>query len=431
MIFAIVLFVGSMGVYLAGMSALFPPLLIAGFVCLSFSFAGFPKLKNFSYTMWIFTAVAASMSYPEYFLGVGDFKFSKLITPLLQIIMFGMGSHMSVKDFAGVMKMPKGVVVGLVSHYSIMPLIGLGMISIFAFPPEIAAGVILIAATPSGMASNVMAYLAKANVALAITVTAFSTAVSPFMTPFIFKLINGDAVQADTLGMILHIIEVVVFPIIAGLSFNLFFRDNLSRKGRNQQLMAFFGIILLKNLVIGPIEISLHPETFSVMSVMNTFLFETLVFLVAPCLAGYLVKNYTRTTEAQLGKLLSLLSQLGIVIIIVVITAAGRDSLLSVGLILLLVMIMQNCLGFFLGYSLCRFVMRMPEQDCRAVTMEVGMQNGGMASSIANQMGMIESVGLAPAIYGPLQNITGSILATYWKNKPIKGQKEEQPGSQE
>ena len=373
--------------------------------------------------MWIFTAVAASMCYPQYFLGVGTWKSSTLITPLLQIIMFGMGSHMSVKDFAGVIKMPKGVIVGLVSHYSIMPLIGLGMISLFTFPPEIAAGVILIAATPSGMASNVMAYLAKANVALAITVTAFSTSLSPFMTPFIFKLINGDAVQADTLAMVLHIIQVVVFPIIAGLAFNLFYRDDLLKKSRNYQLLAFFAIIVLKTLIIGPLEMAKSPD-YTLMNVFNTFAVETLIFFIAPCILGYIVKNFTKVTEVQLGSLLSLLSQLGIVIIIVVITAAGRDDLLSVGLVLLLVMIMQNCLGFITGYSLCRFVMRMPEQDCRAVTMEVGMQNGGMASSLANQMGMMETVGLAPAIYGPLQNVTGSILATFWKNKPIKEETE-------
>ena len=92
-------------------------LLIPGLIALALAVRGFQKLKGFSYTLWIFTAVTASMFYPQYFISVGDFQLKKLIVPLLQIIMFGMGSQMSFKDFTGVIKMPKGVFVGVFSHY--------------------------------------------------------------------------------------------------------------------------------------------------------------------------------------------------------------------------------------------------------------------------------------------------------------------------
>jgi len=75
------------------------PLMVAGFALLAFAVRGFTALKGFSYTLWIFTAVATSMFYPEVFTSVGDFQLKKLIVPLLQIIMFGMGSQMSFKDF--------------------------------------------------------------------------------------------------------------------------------------------------------------------------------------------------------------------------------------------------------------------------------------------------------------------------------------------
>ena len=61
----------------------------------------------------------------------------------------------------------------------------------------------------------------------------------------------------------------------------------------------------------------------------------------------------------------------------------------------------------------------MPEQDCRTVALEVGMQNGGLASALANEMGRVATVGLAPAIFGPVMNITGSTLATYWRGKSL------------
>ncbi|MFH1118508.1 MAG: hypothetical protein V1775_01710, partial [Bacteroidota bacterium] len=58
------------------------------------------------------------------------------------------------------------------------------------------------------------------------------------------------------------------------------------------------------------------------------------------------------------------------------------------------------------------------------IAFEVGMQNGGLASGLALQMGKVATVGLAPAIFGPLMNVTGSVLANYWRGKPVKGEEE-------
>ena len=131
------------------------------FVCLSFAFRGNKILKGLSYTVLILAAVSLSMYYPQYFKTIGNFKLSALIIPLLQIIMFGMGTELSLKDFANVLRMPKGIIVGIVCHYTIMPLVGFSVARLFNFPPEIAAGIILVGCCPSGLASNVMCYLAR------------------------------------------------------------------------------------------------------------------------------------------------------------------------------------------------------------------------------------------------------------------------------
>src|ERR1700722_9685035 len=73
-----------------------------------------PRLKGFTFTIMIFAVVTAAMYYPQYFVHIGSFKLSGLITPLLQIIMFGMGCELSMKDLANVIKMPKAVAVGVV-----------------------------------------------------------------------------------------------------------------------------------------------------------------------------------------------------------------------------------------------------------------------------------------------------------------------------
>ena len=124
------------------------------------------------------------MYYPQYFQRTGDFEYTRLIVPLIQIIMFGMGTAMSLKDFESVIKMPKGVFVGLACQFTMMPLIGLTLAWSFGFEPEIAAGIVLIGSAPSGVASNVMAFIAKTNLALSITLTAVATLLSPIVTPF-------------------------------------------------------------------------------------------------------------------------------------------------------------------------------------------------------------------------------------------------------
>ena len=82
----------------------------------------------------------------------------------------------------------------------------------------------------------------------------------------------------------------------------------------------------------------------------------------------------------------------------------------------MLAAIIHNGAGYFLGYWSCR-LLKMKEQDCRTIAIEVGMQNGGLASGIALEMGKVSTIGLAPAVFGPWMNISGSCLATWWRDK--------------
>ncbi len=106
-------------------------LLVLFFGSLALFFRGYEILKGYAFTIMIFAAVSAAMYYPQHFIQIGDFKLSKLIIPLMQIIMFGMGTTLSLKDFGRVMQMPKGVIVGIVAQYSIMPFTGWALTKIF------------------------------------------------------------------------------------------------------------------------------------------------------------------------------------------------------------------------------------------------------------------------------------------------------------
>lgn len=322
-------------------------ILIASLALMAISFQGFEKLRGFSYTFWILTAVTFSLYYPQYFTGIGDFSFKSLIVPLLQIIMFGVGTTMGFRDFGGIIRQPKAVVIGILCQFSIMPIVGFTIANTFNFPTEIAAGVILIGCVPSGLASNVMSYIANANVALSVTVTAIATLLAPFMTPLLMELLAGAFVEVDFVSMMIDIVYMVIVPICAGLLYNYFLGGKFP----------------------------------------------------------------------WLDRAMPVVSMVAIAVIITIITAAGRDSLLDVGLMLVLAVLIHNFCGFILGYSASK-LFRLDERSCRTIAIEVGLQNGGLASGLALQMGKVATVGLAPAIFGPLMNITGSSLATWWRSNP-------------
>ena len=346
---ALFLIIAALVCFVLKQTFLIAPLLIIGLIILAIGVRGHRFFKGFSFTIVILASIIAALFYPFLFIEWGNFPLKKLIVPLLQIIMFGMGTAMSIKDFLGVIKMPKAVGIGLVCQFTIMPLVGLAIATLFKFPPEIAAGIVLIGSSPSGLASNVMSYLAKANLALSITLTAFATLLAPILTPFLMETLAGQFVEIDFWNMLWSICKMVILPIIAGLVF-------------------------------------------------NTFLSDKLKFI---------------------NKAMPLLSMTGIAFIITIIISAGRDNLLAIGIALFFASIIHNALGYVFGYWACK-VFKMPEQDCRTIALEVGMQNGGLASGIALEMGKVATVGLAPAIFGPWMNISGSTLATWWRNKSEK-----------
>jgi bile acid:Na+ symporter, BASS family len=389
------------------------PLFIAFFIILSFAVKGYESIKGLSFTMWMFTAVCAALFYPQYFVSYGEFKLTVLIVPLLQLIMFGMGSQMSFDDFTGVIKMPKSVLVGALGHYTIMPLTALLITRVFHFPDEIAVGIILIGCVPNGLASNVMSLLCNANLALAVTVSAVTTIAAPFVTPFLMKIIGGQLIEIDVWGMMLGIINMMILPIIAGFIFNLINVGKTELRAKVIQLTSYFIIIMLANLIY------MHVNQTDITGYLIAAAKSLSIFFILPIIGAYLFRHFLKGDMKLMKKVLSAISMVGIAIIVIVITAAGRDSLLAVGALLLLVVLIHNLGGYILGYNLAR-LFRLPEIDCRTLAFEIGMSNGGLASGLALTMGNIGTIGLAPAIYGPLMNVTGSTLASWWKSKPAE-----------
>ncbi|MDO5746234.1 MAG: bile acid:sodium symporter family protein [Actinomycetaceae bacterium] len=160
----------------------------------------------------IIVAFAISFLLPDTFtlLGPG-------VLPALGIIMFAMGLTLTPPDFVLVVKRPLPILIGVVSQFVIMPLLGLALAWIFGLPPALAAGVILVGCAPGGTSSNVISYLAKGDVALSVTMTAISTLLAPIFTPLLTLWLAGSYLPVPAGDMAMSIVKIVVVPVVAGL----------------------------------------------------------------------------------------------------------------------------------------------------------------------------------------------------------------------
>lgn len=318
-------------------------------ILLAVGLSGTP-LKGYRFTACIVAAVVAAMCFPERFLSIGNLNLRdrRLIMLIVQLVMFGMGTQMSLKDFLGVARMPRAVFIGMACQFTIMPLVGFTLAKTMGFDPEIGAGIILIGSCSSGLASNVMVYMAGANLALSVTLTAVAQLLAPLLTPMWMKLLAGEMVEVQFFGMMKDIIFMVLLPIIAALIYNAVRKERLQRLHRMMPILSMAGIIY-----------------------------------------------FTAVT-----------------------TAAGRDHLLRIGALLFMAAILHNSFGYILGYWATR-LSGLDKDSCRTIAIEVGLQNGGMASGLAGAMGKLATVGLAAAIFSPWMNVSGSILANFWrKHRP-------------
>ncbi len=139
------------------------------------------------------------------------------ISPLLMLVMLGMGVHLTFTDFKRVLSRPAPVAAGIFLHYLVMPLAAWLLAILFHMPPDLSAGMVLVGSVASGTASNVMIYLAKGDVALSVTISSVSTLVGVVATPLLTRLYVDADIKVDVMGMLLSILQIVIIPIGLGL----------------------------------------------------------------------------------------------------------------------------------------------------------------------------------------------------------------------
>ena len=142
-----------------------------------------------------------------------------------------------------------------------------------------------------------------------------------------------------------------------------------------------------------------------------------------PIVLGLLARAILKNKVDHYIQVMPLISVVAIVAIVAAIIAGSKAQILESGLMILGVVILHNGLGLLLGYWAGR-MFKLPYADCKAISIEVGMQNSGLVVALAAVHFALSPITAVPsAIFSLWHNISGSALATYWAAKADKTEK--------
>ena len=146
---------------------------------------------------------------------------TKLLGVMMMVIMLGMGSSLTFKDFAIAFRKPQGLLVGLVCQYGIMPFLGYALAVVLGLPPALAIGLILMGSMPGGTTSNIFTYFSKGALALSIMMTITSTLVAVVVVPLLLDFYSGlkDLPSEYTVpaGNVAQVLVVLIVPTLIGI----------------------------------------------------------------------------------------------------------------------------------------------------------------------------------------------------------------------
>ncbi len=197
------------------------------------------------FPVWALAGAGAALLRPEAFAPLRP-----AIVPLLGVIMFGMGITLRAGDFLAVLGRPALLLGGAALQFGVMPLAAWLVARGLGLEPALLAGLVLVGSCPGGTASNVICFLARADVALSISLTAFSTLVGVFATPLLTELYAGRSVEVDVAGMIASILRIVILPVSLGVAANTLFGARLARARAAFPLVSVLAIATIIAIVV-------------------------------------------------------------------------------------------------------------------------------------------------------------------------------------
>jgi len=144
-----------------------------------------------------------------------------LLGIMMMVIMLGMGASLTFRDFLIAFKKPRGVLVGLLCQFGIMPFLGYLLAVVLGLPPALAVGLILMGCMPGGTTSNIFTYFSKGVLALSIMMTSVSTLCAvvfvPALIAFYSKLAGVTGEFAIPAANVAQVLVVLLVPTVIGM----------------------------------------------------------------------------------------------------------------------------------------------------------------------------------------------------------------------
>ena len=281
-----------------------------------------------------------------------------VINAAIGLMMFGVALDLKLDDFKRIIVSPKAPGIGLIAQFVLLPALTFLLTLALRPQPSIALGMILVASCPGGNLSNIITYLAKGNCAVSISMTAVSTAAAIFMTPL-----------------------------------------NLSLWGSLNPETA----VILKAVSLSPMDV-----------------FTTIFFILGvPLMAGLTLSRYFPSLADKVRKPFKIFSLIFFIVIVIGALAANWAIFIQVVGMVMLIVLLHNALALNLGYWSGR-VSRLAERDCRAVCIEVGIQNSALGLVLVfNFFGGLGGMAILVAWWGIWHIIAGLITAFIFTRRPL------------
>ena len=276
---------------------------------------------------------------------------------LIGLIMFGVALDLKLADFKRSVKNPKPAIIGLTCQFILLPAFTYLLVLIIQPRPSIALGLFLVAACPGGNLSNFLTYLARGNTPLSISMSAISTVLAIFMTPF-NTLLWGSLYEPTN--------------------------------------------SLLKTFTINPQDL----------------LVTIFLMLGLPLAIGMYVNHKYPEKAQQINKWAKKASIVFFLGFVIVSLAANFNYFLEfIGMVAIIVFL-HNLLAIVIGYTTSS-LLRLPIADRRAISIEVGIQNSGLGLIlIFNFFDGLGGMAIVAAWWGIWHIISGLTIATYWSKRP-------------
>jgi bile acid:Na+ symporter, BASS family len=287
----------------------------------------------------------------------------------LSFVMFGVALDIKLENFEEIIRKPKSAIVGFISQTFLLPAFTFLLVLLLNPTPTIALGMILVAACPGGNISNFISSMARGNVALAISLTAISTSLAVFFTPFNFAFWGG---------------------------FYIDFYNAHAASG-----------------LLRPLEIDKYQ------------MFQTVFILLGiPVFVGLLVaKKFPKLTE-KIKKPINKGSLLFFVVMVVGMLSANVSQFIAYVHLVFIFVLLQNAVAMATGYFFGK-INRLSQTDQRTLAIETGIHNSGLALALIFNPKIfppeMELGGMAiiAAWWGIWHIISGLAVAYFWSRKPV------------